>query len=81
VQQDAQIQIKKEVGRNTSRVEINTLKIDGKKLNNQQDIAGEFNEYFANIAEKIIREANMHSITTNYLKNEEHYIYFMGQAF
>jgi hypothetical protein len=46
--------IKKEVGRNTNRVEINTLKIDGKKLNNQQDIAGEFNKYFANFAEKII---------------------------
>jgi hypothetical protein len=42
--------IKKEVGRNKSRVEINTLKIDGKKLNNHQDIAGEFNKYFANVA-------------------------------
>jgi hypothetical protein len=62
--------IKKEVGRNTSRIEIHTLKIDGKKLNNQQDIAGEFNKYFANVAEKIIRQANMNSITTNDLKNE-----------
>jgi hypothetical protein len=35
--------IKKEVGRNTSRIEINTVKADGKILNNQQDIVGEFN--------------------------------------
>jgi hypothetical protein len=73
--------IKKEVGKNKSWVEINTLKIDGKKLNNQQDIAGEFNKYFANTAEKIKRQANMNSITTNNLKNEENYTYFMGQAF
>jgi hypothetical protein len=66
---------------NTSRVEVNTLKIFSKKLNNQQDIAGEFNKYFANVAEKIIRQANMNSITTNNLKNEENYTYLMGQAF
>jgi hypothetical protein len=35
----------------------------------------------ANVAEKIIRQANMNSITTNDLKNEENYIYLMGQAF
>jgi hypothetical protein len=39
-----------------------------------------FNKYFANVAEKI-RQANMNSITTNDLKNEENYTYFMGHAF
>ena len=39
--------INKETGRNTKRVEIKTMKIDGKKLNDQQQaIAKEFNKYF-----------------------------------
>jgi hypothetical protein len=44
---------KKEVGRNTSMSLINTLVMDGKKFNNQQDIAEEFNKHFANVAEKV----------------------------
>jgi hypothetical protein len=48
--------IKKEAGRNTSMSSINTLVTDGKKFNNQQDIAEEFNKHFANVAEKIKKD-------------------------
>jgi hypothetical protein len=44
--------IKKETGRKTSIAVINTLVIDSKKFNKQQDIAEDFNKYFANSVEK-----------------------------
>jgi hypothetical protein len=73
--------INKETGRNTKRVEIKTLKIDGKKLNDQQAIAEEFNKYFVNIADKIKRQDIDNPIVTNDINNVENYIYFMNQAF
>jgi DNA-directed RNA polymerase specialized sigma subunit len=74
--------INKETGRNTKKFEINTMKIDGKKLNDQQQaIAKEFNKYFVNIADKIKRQDTDNPIVTNDINNDKNHIYLMNQAF
>ena len=73
--------IKKEVGRSTSRIEISAVKIDGKILNNQQEVVGEFNKYFANVADKIKRHVNKNSIPMNDQKNEVNFMHYMNQDF
>ena len=57
--------IKKEVGINTNGIEINSVKTDGKILNNEQDIVGEVNKYFSIVANKIKRQANKNFIPKN----------------
>jgi hypothetical protein len=48
--------IKKEVGRNINQVEINALRINGSKYDDQQKIVEEFTNHFVNIAENIKRK-------------------------
>jgi hypothetical protein len=60
------------------------LVIDGKKFNNQQDLAEEFNKHFANVAEKIRKkkqQINNNYVTVSDSKNIVNYTDFMGQAF
>jgi lysophospholipase L1-like esterase len=73
--------IKEEVGVNISKVEITSVIVDGKKVSSQQDIACEFNKYFANFADKIKRQINNNDVTVNDFNNVGSYIDFMFQAF
>jgi hypothetical protein len=69
------------MGRNSNRVEINSLKIGGIKFKSKQIIAQEFNKYFVNIAEKINnRENNKHMDINNIIKDGNH-INFVNHAF
>jgi len=45
--------INKECGKNKERSEIQALKVEGKKITDQQTIAETFNEYFVAIAEYV----------------------------
>jgi hypothetical protein len=51
------------------------------KLNNKQVIAGEFNKYFVNIADKIKRQDINKPMNINYINNDENHIDFMNQIF
>jgi 3-methyladenine DNA glycosylase Tag len=73
--------IKKEVGVNIIRAEINSIIVNGKKVSSQQDIAGEFNKYFANVADETKRQINNNDVTVSDFNNVGSYIDFMIQAF
>ena len=45
--------INKESGRNKKRSETQALKVEGKKITDQQTIAETFNKYFVDIAENV----------------------------
>ncbi|MCL2320503.1 MAG: hypothetical protein FWC47_00190 [Oscillospiraceae bacterium] len=72
--------INKESGRNKKRSEIHTLKVEGKKITDQQTIAETFNEYFVAIAENVKRQSKNNLINDDNDSMDSH-THFMEQAF
>jgi len=56
------------------------LKVEGKKITDQQTIAGTFNEYFVAIAENVKRQ-NKNNVINNGKDNMDSHMHFMEQAF
>ena len=72
--------INKESGRNKKRSEIQALKVEGKKIADQQTVAETFNEYFVVIAENVTRQSKNNLV--NYVNNSiDNHTHFMKQAF
>ena len=71
--------ISEESGRNKKRSEIQALKIEGKKITDQQIIAESFNEYFVAITENVKRPSNNNLINDD--DNKDSHTNFMDQAF
>ena len=71
--------ISEESGRNKKRSEIQALKIEGKKITDQQTTAEPFNEYFVAIAENVKRQSN--NLINDDNNNKDSHTNFMDQAF
>jgi len=72
--------INKESGRNKKRSEIEALKVEGKKIADQQTIAETFNEYFVAITKNINRQTKNNLINDDN-DNMDSHTHFMEQAF
>ena len=72
--------INKEFGRNKKRSEIQALKVEGKKITDQQTIAETFNECFVAIAKNGKRQSKNNLINDDN-DNMDSHTHFMEQAF
>jgi len=72
--------INKESGRNKKRSEIQALKVQDKKITDQQTIAETFNEYFVAIAENISRQKKSELIC-DVDDNRYSHTHFMNKAY
>jgi len=72
--------INKESGKNKKRSEIQALKVEGKKITDQQTIAENFNEYFISIAENVKRQSKNNFINDDNDTMDSH-TRFMEQTF
>jgi hypothetical protein len=75
--------INKESGRNKKkRGEIRTLKVEGRKITDQQIIAETFNEHFVAITENIKRQSKNNLVIDKYDNNSiDNPTHFMEQTF
>jgi small-conductance mechanosensitive channel len=71
--------VNKESGKNKKRSEIHAVKIEGKKLTDQQTIAETFSECFVAIAENVKRQSKNNFINEDYDTMDSH-TRFMEQA-
>jgi hypothetical protein len=71
--------INKESGRNKKRSEIQALKVEGKKITDQQTIAEIFNKYFIAIAENVNRQSKNNLINDDNDNTDSH-THFVEQA-
>jgi hypothetical protein len=72
--------INKESGRNKKKSEVQALKVEGKKITDQQTIAETFIEYFVAIAENVKRQSKNNLINDDN-DNMDSHTHFMEQAF
>jgi hypothetical protein len=70
----------KESGRNKKRTEIQALKVEGKKITDQQTSTETFNEYFVATTENVKRQSKSNLINDDN-NNMENHIHFMEQAY
>jgi len=72
--------INKESGRNIKRSVIQPLKVEGKRITDQQTIAETFNEYFVTIAENLKKQSKNNLIKDDN-DNMDSHTHFVEQAF
>ena len=72
--------INKETERNKKRSETQALKVEDKKITDQQTIAETFNKYFVAIAENVNRQSKNNQINDDNGNMDSH-THFMAQAF
>jgi hypothetical protein len=70
--------IHKESGRNKKRSEIQVLKVEGKKITDQQTFTETLNEYFVATAENVNRQSKNNLMNDN--DNMDSHTHFMEQA-
>jgi len=70
----------KESGRNKKRSEMQSLKVEGRKITDQQSIAENFNDYFVAFAENVNRQSENNLISDDNNSMDSH-THFMEQAF
>jgi hypothetical protein len=71
--------LNKESGRNRKRSEIQAIKVENKKITDQQSIAETFNEYFVAITENVNRQSK-NNLIIDEDDNIDSYTHFMEQA-